>query len=57
MAEANSERVITPMPKSLLQAIDDYRFTERQPSRAETIRRLIKLGLQAAKGAGEKCGA
>jgi hypothetical protein len=56
MSETNSERVrtrvITPMPKSLLQAIDDYRFAQRHPSRSAAIRRLIELGLAAAKGAG-----
>ena len=46
MAEQNSERVITPMPPSLLKAIDDYRFAERIPSRAEAIRRLIENGLK-----------
>jgi hypothetical protein len=41
------------MPKSLLQAIDDYRFAQRHPSRAAAIRRLIELGLAAAaKGGG-----
>ncbi|NPC89175.1 hypothetical protein HNH97_09700 [Gluconacetobacter entanii] len=47
MDELNSERIITPMPKSLVQAIDDFRFSERMPSRAEAIRRLILLGLDA----------
>lgn len=49
MDEPNSERIITPMPKSLVAAIDDYRFAQRSPSRAQTIRRLIELGLEAAK--------
>jgi hypothetical protein len=52
MSETDSTRVITPMPKSLVQAIDDYRFAQRHPSRAEAIRRLIELGLEAAKGTG-----
>lgn len=50
MDEPNSERVITPMPKSLVAAVDDFRFSNRVPSRAEAIRRLIELGLEAAKG-------
>ena len=50
MVEANSERIITPMPKSLVQAIDDYRFSSRAASRAEAIRKLIEMGLNAAKG-------
>lgn len=48
MSEPNSERVITPMPRSLVKAIEDYRYEARIPSRAEAIRRLIELGLQAA---------
>jgi hypothetical protein len=31
----------------LLTAIDDYRFAQRMPSRAEAIRRLIEAGLRA----------
>jgi len=49
MGGPNSERIITPMPKSLVQAIDDFRFTNRVASRAKTIRDLIELGLKAAK--------
>jgi hypothetical protein len=37
------------MPPSLVKAIDDFRFGQRMPSRAETIRRLIELGLEAAR--------
>jgi metal-responsive CopG/Arc/MetJ family transcriptional regulator len=48
MDELNSERIITPMPKSLVTAVDDYRFSNRMPSRAEAIRRLLELGLEAA---------
>lgn len=47
MEEPNSERVITPMPKSLVEAVDNYRFDARVPSRAEAIRRLIQAGLRA----------
>jgi len=31
-----------------LARVDDYRFSERLPSRAEAIRQLIELGLKAA---------
>jgi metal-responsive CopG/Arc/MetJ family transcriptional regulator len=48
MEEPNSERIITPMPKTLVSAIDDFRFLERMPSRAEAIRCLIEMGLAAA---------
>lgn len=48
MSEPNSERVITPMPPSLVQLIDDYRFKHRVASRAEAIRQLIQKGLATA---------
>ena len=54
MDEPNSERIITPMPKSLVQAIDDFRFGNRVASRAETIRQLIELGLRVAQGSAAK---
>ena len=43
------ERVLLPMPTALLEAVEDFRYTERIPSRAEAIRELIEAGL-AAKG-------
>ena len=49
MEELKPERVITPMSESMVKAIDDFRFAERIPSRAEAIRRLIELGLDASK--------
>lgn len=42
-------RVIIPIPKNLLRQIDDYRWANRIPSRAEAIRLLIKEGLRAPK--------
>lgn len=48
MADEKDPRVITPMPQALLARIDDYRFAERLPSRAEAIRRLVEIGLKAA---------
>ena len=47
--EANTERIITPMSKSLVDAIDDFRFSNRVASRSEAIRQLIAMGLEAAK--------
>jgi metal-responsive CopG/Arc/MetJ family transcriptional regulator len=41
MSEPNSA-FITPMPPSLVQLIDDYRFKESCPSRAEAIRQLTE---------------
>lgn len=48
MSEPNSERIITPMSKSLIKAIDDYRFEKRLPSRAEAIRTLIIKSLESS---------
>ena len=48
MSEEKDPRIITPMPQKLVDAIDDYRFTNRLASRAEAIRQLIELGLKAA---------
>ena len=49
MADEKDPRVITPIPKPLLARIDDYRFENRLPSRAEAVRRLIEAGLGKAK--------
>lgn len=42
-------RVILPIPPKLLREIDDYRWQNRIPSRAEAIRLLVKEGLKAPK--------
>jgi hypothetical protein len=39
------ERIITPMPKTLIEEIDDFRFGNRLPSRSQAIRELIRRGL------------
>jgi hypothetical protein len=49
MDAPQTERIITPMPKPLVEAIDDYRFANRIASRAEAIRRLIEMGLEKAR--------
>lgn len=49
MKEPNSERVITPMPKSLVKDIDDFRFKNRVASRAEAIRQLCEIGFEMSK--------
>ncbi len=46
MADDKDPRIITPMPQTLVDRIDDYRFRERLASRAEAIRRLVEKGLQ-----------
>lgn len=43
-----TERIITPMPKELVAAVDEYRFANRIASRAEAIRQLLRLGLDSA---------
>ncbi len=45
MSEPNSERIITPMPASLVEAIDDFRYEQRLPSRSEAIRQLLEFAL------------
>jgi metal-responsive CopG/Arc/MetJ family transcriptional regulator len=39
------ERIITPMPKTLIDEIDDFRWGNRMPSRSQAIRELIRRGL------------
>jgi metal-responsive CopG/Arc/MetJ family transcriptional regulator len=46
MPDDKDPRIITPMPAALVQRIDDFRFKQRIPSRAEAIRRLIDKGLK-----------
>jgi len=36
------------LPEEIVEAIDDYRFATRAPSRAEAVRQLLKIG-QAAR--------
>ena len=35
------KRIIIPLSQAEIDAIDDWRFAHRMPSRAETIRQLI----------------
>jgi metal-responsive CopG/Arc/MetJ family transcriptional regulator len=39
------ERIAIPMPARLIERIDEYRWSERVPSRAAAIRALIEIGL------------
>lgn len=52
--ELKSERVTTMMTPSEVKAVDDWSFESRIRSRGEAIRRLIQLGLEAAKSADRK---
>jgi hypothetical protein len=51
MEDSRWKRIITPMPDSLIKAIEDYRFENRFASRAEAVRHLIEMGIKAAKSA------
>jgi metal-responsive CopG/Arc/MetJ family transcriptional regulator len=44
------ERIITPMPKTLIEEIDDFRWGNRMPSRSQAIRELIRRGLGKTSG-------
>lgn len=57
VTEQNSELIITPMPKRLVERIDDYRFEARVASRAEAIRRLIEARLKVEAGKAKKLAA
>jgi metal-responsive CopG/Arc/MetJ family transcriptional regulator len=46
---SDPERVAIPMPAELLKRIDEYRWANRIPSRAEAIRQLVEAGLKAPK--------
>jgi metal-responsive CopG/Arc/MetJ family transcriptional regulator len=41
-----NDRIVTPMPRQLVERIDDFRFSHRLRSRAEAIRQLIEAGLK-----------
>ncbi|MBX6745234.1 MAG: hypothetical protein IRY87_24630 [Acetobacteraceae bacterium] len=42
-------RKLVSLSRPLVQAIEDFRFQNRIKTESEAIRRLIELGLQAAK--------
>ncbi len=46
-------RKLVSLPKPMVEAILDFRFTHRIGTESEAIRRLIELGLEAAKKAPE----
>jgi metal-responsive CopG/Arc/MetJ family transcriptional regulator len=45
MEEPKDQRIIIPMPKSLVDEVDDYRFKNRIASRSEAVRELLQKGL------------
>jgi metal-responsive CopG/Arc/MetJ family transcriptional regulator len=46
MSKPGVDRIVTPMPRQLVERIDDFRFSRRLASRAEAIRQLIEGGLK-----------
>ncbi len=49
MAEQNrGERLQVMLTEDELQALDDFRFRHRMPSRAAAVRHILKQGLSAA---------
>jgi hypothetical protein len=52
--ELLTERVITPMSKSMVEAINNWRFEHRCESKADVVRQLIELGLAAKPRKAEK---
>lgn len=47
------QRIITLLPTRLVDAIENYRYRARVPSRGEAIRRLIMAGLDRDAPQGE----
>lgn len=45
MNETKDTRIITPMPKALVDSVDEWRFENRIASRAEAIRQLLAIAL------------
>jgi hypothetical protein len=48
--EPRAVRLPLMVAQSELKAIDEWRYSNRIPSRAEAIRRLIEFGLKATSG-------
>ena len=47
MSEGTQQRLQLMLTEAELQAVDDWRFAKRMPSRASAIRELLKRGLAA----------
>ena len=47
MSEGTQQRLQLMLTDAELQAVDDWRFAKRMPSRAAAIRELLKRGLAA----------
>lgn len=47
MSEMRGERLQVMLSPEELSAVDDFRFRHRMPTRAASVRELLKLGLAA----------
>jgi len=45
--ETDIQRVIIPMPRDLIERVDEHRFFNRIASRAKAIRELLEAALKA----------
>jgi hypothetical protein len=54
--EQREERLQIMLSPEELQAVDDFRFKHRMPSRASAVRELFRLGLAGAGGVVENTG-
>ena len=45
--ETRDKRVIIPLSQAEVDAIDDWRFANRMPSRAEAIREMLRRLIEA----------
>jgi hypothetical protein len=48
--KGSPKRILVDLPRELLRAVEDYRYSQRIPTRAEALRRLLELGLQTTLG-------
>ena len=44
---SDKPKLLLVIEKELLEKVDDYRFDNRIPSRAEAVRELLRKGLEA----------
>jgi metal-responsive CopG/Arc/MetJ family transcriptional regulator len=48
--DIKNSRILVDIPREILRAVEDYRYSARIPSRAAAIRQLIEMGLQTTLG-------
>ncbi|PRD40665.1 hypothetical protein C5748_25715 [Phyllobacterium phragmitis] len=47
LGETDTERMQLKITRAEIEAIDDWRFANRVPSRSEAVRRLVQIGIQS----------